>query len=101
MLEKYVADLELICLKELQMTMLHKHKFRRDRIVIFLVVLLILHIRERDIWRLEYWIFCASEVSILGCTKGFSLTTSSGTGGDIPKQQMLSFARVYISAIYF
>jgi hypothetical protein len=62
-LESYIADLELLCLKELQETMLHKHRQPRDWVVIFIAVLIILQIRERDIWRLEYWILRSNEVS--------------------------------------
>jgi len=52
-LEQYCADKELECLKELQKFM--RRESKRPWIVIFIVTILLLHVRERDIWRLLYW----------------------------------------------
>jgi hypothetical protein len=67
-LEQYIAEFEPLCLKELQKSMLHKNKEQRKWIVVFLVTLLILNIRERDIWRLKYWIGNPHEVSFQPCS---------------------------------
>ncbi|CAG5138842.1 uncharacterized protein ALTATR162_LOCUS450 [Alternaria atra] len=53
MLEQYCADKELECLSELQKSM--RRQVKRPWIVVFIVTVLLLHIRERDVWRLLYW----------------------------------------------
>jgi hypothetical protein len=47
MLEQYVANLEVSCLKGLQKAMLRNNKKEQNWVVLFIVVLLMLHIRER------------------------------------------------------
>jgi hypothetical protein len=60
-LEEYCAITEVECLKELQKSM----RARQDsRVEIYTVVGLLLHIRERDIWRLSSWIKGRNSVSL-------------------------------------
>lgn len=68
-LEQYVANLEVSTLKELQNAM--RGIVRKDWIVIFTTVLILLLIRERDIWRLLYWICYPEEVSAPTFKTGF------------------------------
>lgn len=61
-LERYIADREVSNLRQLQNAM--RGTVRKSWIVIFTSVLIILLIRERDIWRLLYWIYHPVQVSI-------------------------------------
>jgi len=61
-LAQYCADKELECLKELQKFM--RRESKRPWIVIFIVTILLLHVRERDIWRLLYWTLSNNGVSV-------------------------------------
>ena len=60
LLERYVADQEVLILKTLQSAM--RGTKRKSWVVIFTTVLILLLIRERDIWRLLYWIHNPTEV---------------------------------------
>jgi hypothetical protein len=63
MLEEYCATKEVDCLRGLQSSMYRSTS--RDWTVIFVVTVIILHIRERDIWRLMYWTSLSDQVCIL------------------------------------
>lgn len=52
-LEEYCAEKEFECLKLLHKAMYKKR--RKDWAVVFAVSMLLLHLRERDLWRLLYW----------------------------------------------
>src|SRR4051794_6466189 len=52
-LEEYCAETEVVCLNGLQRAMLRKTA--KQWTVIFTATLLLLHVWERDIWRLLYW----------------------------------------------
>jgi hypothetical protein len=60
-LEQYCADRELKCLEDLQRSM--RQSTQRRWIVIFIVTVIILHVRERDLWRLLYWTLQNNNVS--------------------------------------
>lgn len=60
-LERYIADREVSNLRDLQNAM--RGTVRKSWIVMFTTVLIILSIRERDIWRLLYWIYHPEQVS--------------------------------------
>jgi hypothetical protein len=64
-LEQYCAKKELECLKELQRSM--RGQSKRPWIVVFIVTVLLLHVRERDIWRLLYWTLRNNNVSAADC----------------------------------
>ena len=62
LLEGQIYDTEEKLLKELQ-----KLIRRRDRgqwIVVFLSLVIVLHVLERDTWRLIYWVVHKAEVSL-------------------------------------
>jgi len=66
-LESYIARFETVLLKELQKAM----RRMRDRTgvewtIIFTATVILLHVRERDIWRLEHWVVHRDEVSFYG-----------------------------------
>lgn len=60
-LESEIAKLETFLLEELQKAM--RHKTGTEWVVVFTAAVVLLHVRERDIWRLEYWIIHQDEVS--------------------------------------
>lgn len=84
-LEQYIANLEVPVLKELQNAM--RGTVRKSWVVVFTAVLILLLIRERDIWRLLYWIRNPQEVSTFIFCIGFYLTVLSVISGDIQSQQ--------------
>ncbi|GIZ48183.1 hypothetical protein CKM354_001125600 [Cercospora kikuchii] len=53
MLEEYIASIEQQVLKTLSKAMLSR---RCEYAAIFAAALILLHVMERDIWRLQYWI---------------------------------------------
>ncbi|UPX14887.1 uncharacterized protein EKO05_0005358 [Ascochyta rabiei] len=59
-LERYCADQEAECLKALSVTMLGR--YRRDWVATFISAVMVLHTRERDIFRLLYWTLDTSNV---------------------------------------
>jgi hypothetical protein len=65
MLEQYCANKELECLQELQRCM--RKDSKRLWVVVFIVIVLLLHVRERDIWRLLYWTQGNNSVSVAHC----------------------------------
>lgn len=62
-LEAYIARIEKSLLTELSRTMLRIRPC--ERTTIFLAVIILLHVRERDIWRLQYWVLNHQGVSLL------------------------------------
>lgn len=60
-LASYMAKQEGVFLKELQKAMSHQTK--AQWIDVFLAAVILLHIRERDLWRLEHWVVHQDEVS--------------------------------------
>ena len=61
-LESYIAQVEVHVLTDLQKAMLRTP--RNEWINVFIVVVIILHVRERDIWRLAHWIINPDGVSV-------------------------------------
>ena len=61
-LESHIARAEGLVLKELQGAMLRSRSC--SSIVVFIGVFLVLHVRERDIWRLAHWIINPDVVSV-------------------------------------
>ena len=63
LLERQIFEIEESLLNEIQ-----KLIRRRDRgqwIVVFLSLVIVLHVLERDIWRLVYWVHHKEEVSFI------------------------------------
>jgi hypothetical protein len=65
-LELHIATTELEFLKELQNAMQRKRP--QTWVVIFTAAVITLHVMERDIWRLEYWVLNPETVSLSSCT---------------------------------
>ncbi|KAF2633001.1 hypothetical protein BU25DRAFT_304826, partial [Macroventuria anomochaeta] len=61
-LERYCADKEAECLKALSRTL--RQKYRREWTATFISAVILLHTRERDIFRLLYWTLDASNTYI-------------------------------------
>jgi hypothetical protein len=61
-LERYCAEKEAEYLKALQNSMLRKR--RLEWTTIFTSSVIVLHIRERDIWRLLYWTLDTNNVRL-------------------------------------
>jgi hypothetical protein len=59
--EQYAAHYEVLVLKELQNAM--RRTTQKSWTVIFTSILIVLLIRERDIWRLLYWVYYPEQVS--------------------------------------
>ena len=72
-LELYIARTELEFLRVLQNAMLKTRP--RMWIVVFTAVVITLHMRERDIWRLEHWVLNPDVVSLPSCNSSFPLTS--------------------------
>ena len=83
-LESYMASMELRLLKELQKAMLQAKA--NTWIAIFVAVVIILHTRERDIWRLEHWVLHPEVVSDRQCTWSFRAYNNSHINGDTQKR---------------
>src|SRR5690242_8155621 len=62
-LESYIVDVENKSLKMLQDALLQKS--RNSPVDMFLSAVLSLHVVERDIWRLLFWVYHNQQVSIL------------------------------------
>jgi len=62
-LERYCADREAQCLKALSRTM--RRKSSREWDATFISSVLLLHTRERDIWRLLYWTLDTNNVNLI------------------------------------
>lgn len=73
-LELYIARTELTFLKALQDAMLRAREHAWT--VVFTATVIALHMRERDIWRLEHWVLNPDVVSLLPlCDSRSSLTS--------------------------
>ena len=87
-LELYLAGAEIKFLKALQNAMLQTRA--QKWIVIFIPVGITLHMRERDIWRLEHWVLDPDVVSPLPCRTKLPINeVLSPTNGDILKRMLL------------
>ena len=69
-LEEYVARVEIALVKQLQNAMLRTKS--TEWITVFTTVAITLHVVERDIWRLEYWVLNPGVVSKLVCKIRFA-----------------------------
>ena len=73
-LELYIARIELAFLKALQNAMLRAREHTWT--VVFTATVIALHMRERDIWRLEHWVLHPDAVGSLPlCDSGFAFTS--------------------------
>lgn len=70
LLEMQIADIESELFLRLQKTM--RLRKRADWVSIFLAVILILHVIERDIWRLLYWLRHHEEVRFMDTLEIFT-----------------------------
>ena len=73
-LELYIARTELEFLRVLQNAMLQTRP--QTWIVVFTAVVITLHMRERDIWRLEHWVLNPDVVSLPPYNPNFPLTNT-------------------------
>lgn len=74
-LETRIAETELALLKELEKAMLRRSE--HSRIAIFIAVVITLHSRERDIWRLEGWLLNQDAVGNLHISRFSKITDKS------------------------
>jgi hypothetical protein len=98
-LEDYCAFLEYKCLQELQRII---RTPRESRTVIYTAVALLLHIRERDIWRLSSWIGGRNSVSASHAQDARKhIDVIRNINGDIQCQPVSSLRRVYMKVTCF
>lgn len=62
-LESWIINVESDLLKMLQNVLFKR--YRVEKIHLFLTIVVILHMMERNIWRLLYWIYHPEQVSVL------------------------------------
>ncbi len=80
-LGNYIGSIEQHSLKTLQIAMLKR--VRAGPEAIFLAAVVILHIIERDIWRLEHWLCFPNQVRTLTYCNLVETYHNRNTNGDI------------------